>query len=455
MKKLIFSLVFLFFLGVALTVFAHQPKIIFYQEDDVVIENPEISQAFYDELKGNARNYFIVSEQDFRLYLNLLVPIPENFEKRYSLNVFLVENNQETQISQIDGLEYEWEEFYEEFGRDYYLKGPEFEKDVSAGKYKVEVFEAQSNDFEENNQAIDLKEEADSPINTGKYVLAVGKEETYDAKALLNVFWQLPFLKIMFFKTSPLQFFLTFFGIFLIGAIGAILIFFAFIYYFLGVIKDFIKHNQAKTLLLTSSGMDMKKEIIKLLQKPAYNVSVGFITTASKQKENVDYIRKDWMIMRDEMGFNLEEIDIEGKTEDQVMKLLQFKDIIFVEGGNTFYLLNAMRKCNFEKVIRKLLKQGKVYVGVSAGSIVAGKTIKTAGWNNRDKNNVKLKNLKGLNLVPFDIFVHYQPEDEELIKKQLPRKGQRKKLKILTDRQAILVQGKEIIFIGEGNRVIL
>ena len=62
------------------------------------------------------------------------------------------------------------------------------------------------------------------------------------------------------------------------------------------------------------------------------------------------------------------------------MKLLELKDIIFVEGGNTFYLLKAMRACNFEKIIRKLLKEGKVYIGASAGSIVAGKTIKTAGW---------------------------------------------------------------------------
>ena len=64
------------------------------------------------------------------------------------------------------------------------------------------------------------------------------------------------------------------------------------------------------------------------------------------------------------MGFNVEEIDIEGKTEAEVMKLLELKDIIFVEGGNTFYLLKAMRECNFEKVIRKLLKEGKVYIGV-------------------------------------------------------------------------------------------
>jgi peptidase E len=459
MKKLIFFLAILFFLTISSNALAHQPRIIYLQEGDVFVENPEISQAFYDELKGIPRNYFIDSSSDFILYTNLLVPIPENFDGKYSLNIFLINENEEIQIALVDGTEYEWEEFYEEFGRDYYLKGPEFEQKVSAGKYRIEVFsEISETDIEiRTEEVIDEKEEELEKLpkdNYGKYVLAIGKTELYDVNALLNIFWQLPFLKITFNKTSPLQFFLTPFGIAGVGIIGAILVFFAIIYYLIGAVSELIKHRKAKTLLLTSSGMDMKKEILKLLQKPAYNVSVGFITTAAKQEENIDYLKKDWNIMRDEMGFNIEEIDIEGKTQDQVMSLLQFKDIIFVEGGNAFYLLNAMKKCNFEKVIRRLLKQGKVYIGVSAGSIVTGKTIKTAQWAG-DKNIVKLKDLKGLNLVPFDIFVHYQPEHAELIRKKMPWKWQRRKLKILVDQQAILVQGKDVIFIGEGDRVVI
>ena len=199
----------------------------------------------------------------------------------------------------------------------------------------------------------------------------------------------------------------------------------------------------------------MKDEILKLLQKPAYDVTVAFITTASKPQENQDYLNIDLQIMREELRFNVEEVDIDGKKEKEVMKLLELKDIIFVEGGNTFYLLKAMRACNFEKVIRKLLKLGKVYIGVSAGTIVAGKTIKTAGWFG-DENLVKLRDLKGLNLVPFDIFPHYQPEYAEIIKQKMksPRK-RRKKLRIITDDHGILVQGKEIDLIGDGEAVIV
>jgi len=445
MKKIIFSLnTFLFivlFLALAGTAFAHQPELIFLraQAEDVQINNPEISRAFYDELKGNPRNYFINSDKSFELYINLLVPEFANKDGRYSANVFLIEGEKENLILSTDILSTGWSEYYEEFGRDYYLKGPELDRQMPAGKYKIVV---------------------SSPLsggdNLGKYVLAVGKREAFTWQSILNVYWQLPLLKLTFFKTDVLQFFLTPFGIAGIGVIGGLFILIALIYYFVGVIKTFIKHNQAKTLLLTSAGMQMKDEIVKLLQKPAYDITVAFITTASKPEENLDYVKKDLVIMRDEMGFNVEEIDIEGKKEHEVMELLKLKDIIFVEGGNTFYLLKAIRACNFEGIIRKLLKEGKVYIGSSAGSIVAGRTIKTAGWKNADKNIVGLKNLRGLNLVPFDIFVHYQPEHAEIIKQKIKNPKKRAKiLKILTDEQAILVQGREVSLIGKGEAITL
>ncbi|MGD0576549.1 MAG: Type 1 glutamine amidotransferase-like domain-containing protein, partial [Candidatus Staskawiczbacteria bacterium] len=100
-------------------------------------------------------------------------------------------------------------------------------------------------------------------------------------------------------------------------------------------------------------------------------------------------------------------------------------------------------------------KMGKVYVGSSAGSIVAGRSIQTAEWIG-DRNTVHLKDLRGLNIVPFDIFCHYRPEYAEIIKQKIKNPKKRaKRLKIITDQQAILVQGKETDLIGEGNAIIV
>lgn len=429
-KLYLFIFSFLFIAGNAS---AYQPKLTYLQSGDIQITNPETSQTFYDELKGKPRDYFITSNKDFELDLSLSVPEVANRDGKYSLDIIWVDNDSQ-KISSFDGSASSWDSFYDSSTRDYYLKGLDSSAQLAAGKYKIEVY---------------------SKDNQGKYILTVGKKEFANFISVLNIYWQLPLLKAAFLKTSVLQFFLTPYGVAGIGVIGGILILLVLINYLISLTKEIIKHNQAKTLLLTSNGMQMKDDIIKLLQKPAYDVTVAFITTAAKPEENLDYVQRDWRIMKEDMGFNIEEFDIEGKTEVQVMKELELKDIIFVEGGNTFYLLNAMRRCNFEKVIRKLLKQGKVYIGVSAGSIVAGRTIKTAGWFG-DQNVAGIRNLKGLNLVPFDIFVHYKPEHGEIIRQKIanPRK-RAKNLKIITDEQAILVQGKEVDLIGGGEAIII
>jgi dipeptidase E len=435
MKNFKFLILFFVLLFSANIVFAYRSDITYLKTGEIKVSNPEISQGFFDELKGKPRDYIINSVKDFDLYVNILVPLSTNQEARYNFNI-LDSNN--SVVFSTNSLTADWQQYYDSFARDYYFKGPEFTKTLPAGKYKIEVSSSDNKD------------------NKGKYVLFIGKSEKYTLGFILNSLWQLPLLKILFFKTSILQFFFTYFGIGFVLILGLIVVFIAFINYIMGVVKETIKHNQAKTLLLTSAGMDMKKEIIKLLQKPAYDVNVAFITTAAKQEDDVSFVKKDFDTMKD-MGFNIEELDIEGKNEMQLMETLRVKDIVFVEGGNTFYLLSAMRRCNFEKVIKKLLKNGIVYIGSSAGSVVAGKTIQTADkFGTGGAGKFGIKDFRGLGLVPFDIFVHYSPEYDEIIKKKIPDPKKRlKNLKILTDRQAILVQAKEVDLIGEGEEIIV
>ncbi|MDP2741499.1 MAG: Type 1 glutamine amidotransferase-like domain-containing protein, partial [bacterium] len=331
----------------------------------------------------------------------------------------------------MDGFLIEWQETYEPFGRDYYLKGPEFEKKVEAGSYKITVF---------------------SERNWGEYVLAVGKEEAFGFLGVFNVYWQIPLLKLDFFKTPVWQFFLTHFGIAGLIAFFILIIIISSDYSIIFLIKQKIKDKKVKTIFLTSTGiLQLKDEIKKMLHKPVYDILVGFITTASKREQDISFVERDLETMK-EIGFNVEKIDIEGKKPKDLMRLLGNKDIIFVEGGNTFYLLKCMRESGFGKVVKELMKKGVVYFGVSAGSIVAGQTIETAGWKNIDKNKVGLKDLKGLQLVPFNVFVHYQPEHAELIKENL--KKSKYPLRVLTDSQALFFQGENTLLLGSGEEII-
>ncbi|MBI2054014.1 MAG: Type 1 glutamine amidotransferase-like domain-containing protein [Candidatus Staskawiczbacteria bacterium] len=425
-KKIFFIICFFLLFSFAENASAHQPNVVYYLKGNIKITGPEISRAFYDKLKGEPRTYIISSESDFTLYLNILVPAPQNIKGRYSVNVFLLDEEKEEPIALIDGNSAGWEVFYEPFGRDYYLKGPEFEKAVKAGNYKITVF---------------------SEKNWGEYVLAVGKQEYFGVLEMINVYWQLPLLKYDFFKTPVWQFFLTPLGIYGVIAILGIFIALSTVRLLISLISKKVRINMAKTLLLTSTGMDMKEEIKNLLHKPAYDILVAFITTAAKKEQDLSFVLKDLEAMT-EVGFNVEKIDIEGKKEYELRKMLANKDIIFVEGGNAYYLLEAMKKSGFEKVIKDLMKKGVVYLGVSAGSIVAGQTIETS----MDENITGLKKTDGLKIVPFNVFVHYRPEYEELAKQKL--KNSKYPLHALKDDQALLIQGENMVMLGKGEEII-
>jgi dipeptidase E len=85
------------------------------------------------------------------------------------------------------------------------------------------------------------------------------------------------------------------------------------------------------------------------------------------------------------------------------LKNPQSIDGIFVAGGNGFRLLDALRKTELLPAIREKGVSGTPYLGVSAGTNVAGPTIMTTN----DMPITWPKNLEALGFVPFQINTHY------------------------------------------------
>jgi dipeptidase E len=103
------------------------------------------------------------------------------------------------------------------------------------------------------------------------------------------------------------------------------------------------------------------------------------------------------------MGYSMESVH----STENPLAAIQRTDAIFVGGGNTFRLLKALQDLDLLEPIRRRVKSGTCYIGSSAGSNVAGPTIRTT----KDMPIVQPRSFDSLGLVPFQISPHYLDPD--------------------------------------------
>lgn len=210
------------------------------------------------------------------------------------------------------------------------------------------------------------------------------------------------------------------------------------------------------TIFLTSGGIRFQPvadAFVSILPKKLSEIRMAHIMTATKMARHLKYLEEDRAAFA-RLGISYDDIDIEGKTTDELRTILKDYDVIYVQGGDPYYLLKHMRLSGFDVVVKELIAEGKLYVGVSAGSYVACPTLESALWKRPERARHGLADTEpSLQLVDFLVQVHYTDTHKEAVKNGMAHTTL--PVRILTDNQALLTRNGNVHLVGSGEEVIL
>ncbi len=222
---------------------------------------------------------------------------------------------------------------------------------------------------------------------------------------------------------------------------------------------DIIKEMK---LLLTSGGITNKKiadALLELVGKPAGEINLAFIPTAV----NASDADKSWFIdnlyqLKQQKYKTIDIVEISGLPKWNWQERLEVADVIFFSGGSTPHLMYWLEKSGLKEMLPELLKT-RVYVGVSAGSIVTGPNLATSNKEKKIlyKEKFGYETDTGLGFVDFFIRPHLNSSTSLHARKELiaeTAKQVPQTIYALDDQMALkVIDGKEEL-VGEGEYIV-
>jgi len=185
-------------------------------------------------------------------------------------------------------------------------------------------------------------------------------------------------------------------------------------------------------------------DVIELLNRNKVSTVLFIPYALSNHDEYLQKVEKPFR----QWGFKVDGIH----NQENLVHSVETSEAIFVGGGNTFRLLKTLYDLNLVPVIRKrVLHNGIPYMGASAGTNVATRSINTTN----DMPIVFPPTFEALKLVPFNINPHYIDADENS-----KHKGETREERILQyleekDCSAVLGLREGSTLCVEGNYAVL
>ncbi len=213
--------------------------------------------------------------------------------------------------------------------------------------------------------------------------------------------------------------------------------------------------------LLTSAGItndELAKALLNLLEKPVESVSVVFIPTAAYApvsagtEDDKSWLTENINQMKAQNYKSVEVVDIASAPVEFSKQKFVDADLLIFGGGSEHYLAKVLHETGLSELLKSFTD--KVYVGISAGSMVVGKFISTEliatlypeeSYNVLPQKPLELLDLVFIPHMNSDFFTHVRKEALEKLKGQFSQPTY-----ATDDHTALSVSNGKIEIVGPG-----
>ena len=143
-----------------------------------------------------------------------------------------------------------------------------------------------------------------------------------------------------------------------------------------------------------------------LIKEEIDNKKIAFIPTASLREGYTGYVGSARKLFK-KLGAAVTEIDISTEAYSTIKSVFEDVDIIYFTGGNSFFLMDQLRKTGTDELLKKELENGKLMIGESAGAIICAPTIQYIEQMDEKPEDYSQEDDAGLNLIDFYVLPHY------------------------------------------------
>lgn len=198
-----------------------------------------------------------------------------------------------------------------------------------------------------------------------------------------------------------------------------------------------------KKMFLASSFVDVENLFVKFVEGKCAGRTVTFIPTASLVEEVKFYVDAGKKAL-EECGLIVDEIEISTATKEKIESTIRKNDYIYVSGGNTFFLLQELKRTGADKIISEHIRSGKIYIGESAGSIVLSCNIEYVKDMDDFTAAPDIGTFSSLNMIDFYPVPHHTNFPfKESVQSIISSYEEKIDLCPISNTQAIVVRGNE------------